>query len=586
MKKITPRIKTRPLAPEVMVAARDHGYNELQARILAGRLPAEAVNELPRLISPTLRDLDGPDTLPDIGPATERIVRAIIEKEHILLASDFDADGNSASSVLTIALRDVCGHPADRIHYFTGHRQRDGYGVSDTLTDRIIASGLSPALVITADQGSNNHATITRLAQAGIDTVVTDHHQMTHPPVDAVACVSPARADSQFPDPHISGAHVAWLVCCAVRSHLIKIGYLPASTPSLGFLIDVVSVSTISDATSLGRSRNNRAMVLHGTAMMNMRPRPAWTAIKAINQRITSFDAGTLGYVVAPMINAASRVDEARPALDLILSTDVDQAIVHAQRLHELNLKRREIEAGLRGKALERAMQQVEAGTVGLVIALEDGHVGVHGIVAARVVAATGRPAVCLSPVPGDPASLTGSVRSIPGVDARRVLEQIHEAMPGLQKKWGGHAAACGTAIAWEDLPTFAQAFDAGVRAQLDGAPEPVIMTDGELPAPAIQDLSMIQAIGPFGREYEQPVFTMEATVLSVAPVGDGSHLKLEVRSSAGRNYPGIWFSAIEPGQAMPVNEGDDVLLAYTPELNVYRRRTTLQLQISALTKK
>lgn len=577
-----PIMKQRPLIQEVLAAAGRAGFTPLQSRLLAGRLTAAEAPDLATRIRPSIQQLDGPESLPDIERAADRIARAVIEQENVGLCTDYDVDGCSSSSVLTSTFLETFRHPRERLHHFSGHRMRDGYGVSNTLTDRIIASGISPGLIITADQGSNDPARITRLAQASLETVITDHHRMGEPPADAVACVSPARRDSAFPDPCIAGAHVAWLVCCAARQRLIDVGHLPASTPKLSHLLDFVAAAAIADATSLGRSRNNRAVVSYGLSLMNSRPRPAWTALRELLGKSDPFTAADLGFLVSPMVNSAGRLDDSRPGLDFLLAPDHSTALHFAQRLKELNLRRREIEAEMREKALAVAKAFVDTGASGIVVHLDDGHMGIHGIVASRVVAATGRPTACFSPKPEQPGMLTASLRSVPGIDVHQILSEIAQAHPDLQKHWGGHSQAAGTAVHISDLALFTEAFDAGVRRQSTSELRPQIFTDGDFDAPSLNVLPEISVLEPFGREFEPPLFEMPARIVSQRGVGDGSHLKLTVANRHGEAFDAIWFSAVRPGQPAPFAEGQPIKLAYEIEANTFRGNTKVQLRVRA----
>jgi single-stranded-DNA-specific exonuclease len=523
--------------------------------------------------------------LPDIDKAADRICHAVRTGEHIILNTDFDADGLAGSCVLMESLGEVFRHPLEKLHHITGHRLRDGYGVSDTVAQQIIDTGLAPALVITADQGANDHARIAKLADAQYVTIITDHHEMESPPAKAYACVSPARADSLFPDPHIAGAHVAWLVCCAVRQRLIDAGWLPRDTPSLAHLLDIVAVATVADCTD-ARSKNNRAVIQHGVKRMNAKVRPAWRAIQQVTGRDKPFDEEAVGWTIGPMVNAASRVDEARPALRWMLAKDDVSALQHAARLKDLNQHRRQIELSMRQQAMAIAARQVEYGYVGLVVALEEGHAGVHGITASRVASAMNRPTVCFSPKPNEPGILTGSVRSIRGVDVRQALAAVAHHHPEVQIGWGGHAAAAGTRIATDQLGVFTMAFDNAIREQLPAPGPAVIYTDGPLETPQLCHIEELNALRPYGKEFDPPMFTLCATIQEVKPVGDGSHLKLRVLSCRNNQLlDAIWFGAVSADGKIPVRKGDEVHVAFIPEANSFRGKTTLQLVIHGLDK-
>lgn len=585
--KLAPVLRRRTVSPEVEQRALSLGYTPLQARIIAGRLGPAFVDSLEHHIAPRPTQLDGPALLPDIEPAVERICRAIKNCESLITCCDYDCDGVSGATVLIISILDVFGHPKDKHVHVVGNRMRDGYGVSSNVTERIIAlADGKPALMITADQGSTDEVRIAQLLAHGIETVVTDHHGIPAegPPKSAIACVNPMRADGQFPDRYIAGVHVAFLVMCAVRNRLIEIGHLPSSTPTLNHLCDIVSMGVVADAVSIGKSVNNRAMVRHGLRLMSQPDaRPAWQALRRLMNKSDAFVASDNAFTLGPLANAAGRLNDAMTGVKYLLSKSEDEAWEYLQQLDTANKERRAIEHEMKEKALEVAALQVDAGRAGIVVHLPDGHPGVVGIVASRLVEAFGRPTVVFAPKHGHEGRLTGSGRSIPDVNIRTCLSEIGDQCPDLQKHYGGHAGACGSAVDVVDLAAFSDAFDAAVRRQVDvDALMPVIWVDGELPAiPSLAGVNEMAALEPYGREFETPVFTMDATVRSVRPVGaDGRHLKLQLACPAGRAYQAIWFNAVGSDGLQPVSPGDVRQFAYELDANTFRNQTSLQLKI------
>lgn len=259
-----PIVCSRPLSEPVFAAARAAGYSELQARIIAGRLDPARTEDVEGFIRPTLQALDAPSLLPDILLGVSAIADAICAQSKIAISHDFDCDGSSGSAVLSAALVDYFGFPQEQLTRWVGHRQRDGYGVTDTLTDAILEAIPAGSLLLTTDIGTSDHDRLERLLSNGIRSVVTDHHAVGNRgvPSMALACINPARPDSTFPDPYIAGGYVAFLTACAVRAELISRGYLPKTAPRLTALLDYAALATQADATSLARSRNNRAVIL------------------------------------------------------------------------------------------------------------------------------------------------------------------------------------------------------------------------------------------------------------------------------------------------------------------------------------
>jgi len=588
-----PEIRERPIDPEVFVEGLAAGLRPVAARVLAGRVSGqpEIGGHLSRL-APPLSALDHYQGLPHIGRAADRIARAIVAGEFIAIETDHDVDGVTGHAIIRSALVDHFGHPAARVAGFIGHRLRDGYGLSDPVADRILASEPRPALVITADNGSSDEARIARLAAAGIDVIITDHHEVPAegPPASAFACVTPRHPESRYPDPAIAGCAVAWLLMCAARRALIDAGRLPLDAPSLADLLDFVALGTIADCVSLGPERpNNRALVLAGLARIAAGSRPCWRALRT-RLRSGTLTAADLAFGIGPRLNARGRLAEAMPGVEFLLSATDAEAAGLADLLDAENAARRQIERAMRDRALVIASEQVERGATALVVWMPDGHPGVHGIVASRLVEAFGRPAVCLSPREGQPGIATGSARGIPGLHVRDAMQSCADAHPGLLRSFGGHAGAGGLSVGIADIDRFAQVFDLAVRGPLaERRLGPVIWTDGDLAGEDIgpDTLAALAGLEPFGRGFEAPVFSGEFEVAAVARMGDGSHLRLALLAPDGRAVQAVWFGAVAPGEAgdaeVPVRVGQRIRVAYELTLNEWRGRRSVQLRVRAL---
>jgi len=584
---IRPIVRAREPSQTILEAAMSHGCTPLQARVLASRLPENVAPDIGRWIEPRLSQLDSPWLLPDIEPAVEAIVAAITSPDRMLaLVVDHDADGSSALAVMWTALVDVFGLPEHRVMRFLSHRMKEGYGVSDALTDRILAACPAPSLIITADQGSTDEARFARLVEHGHEVVVSDHHEIPEagPPASALACVNPTRDDSRFPDRYVAGCHVAWLVMCAVRARLIERGHLDTATPTLAGLLDYVAVGTTADAVSFARSVNNRAIVAYGLSLMNLRPRPAWQAYRALVNKDGRFTARDISHGIAPRVNARSRLGDAMLGADYLCADTVAEASRLVMILDAANQQRKEIEKGLLADA--QAACERQYGRPARVIHLPNGHAGVHGIVASRIVEATARPTVCFSPKEGHAGVLTGSLRSVPGVHLRDALAWVQHALGDCPISFGGHAMAAGCLIREEDLPRFTAAFGRAITIQhpLIHDQVPIVWTDGALGrAPGFTELEEIEALEPYGRDFDAPVFEDEFLVAQARPVGDGSHLKLALVASDGAPVDAIWFRALEPGGPAPVQPGRKARLAYSVDRNEFRGRVSVNLIVQAM---
>lgn len=579
----TPRIIQRPRSRAVHDAAIALNYTALQAIILAGRLGDAQASGLSRTVSPQAADLDPPDTLPDIDRAAGRLAQAVMRGDNVIPISDHDCDGVSGHSIIRAAMLDVFHHPVDRMHSFIGHRLQEGYGVSDGVVDRIAAAGHAEGVAVSVDCGSSDEPRIARLAQMGIETIVTDHHGVEGSgPPSAFACVNPAREDSHFPDKSIAGCHTAWLTMCATRTRLIELGHLSPDTPSLADLLCYDSLGTVADCVDMAVSRNNRIAVQRGLLRMNHAPRPCWQAFREILGKTDPFTATDIAFKLGPMVNSRGRLDEAMMGVRFLRAPALDAALKYARVLMECNEERKRTERVMKSDAMALAQDQALAGAHGLALWLEEGHSGVHGIVASRVTEALGRPTVCLSPKQGHPELVTGSVRTMGGFHVRNALLRIAQEEPGLMVAHGGHAGAGGLTIRRADIAQFQSMWDMTVREQQIEL-GPVVLTDGPLPGrPSLGMLSEMAVLAPYGRQFDTPVFSDTLEIVQAREVGEGgAHVKLKLRSDQ-TIIDGIWFN-VDPNHKQAIVPGARRTLAFELDQNTFRGTTSLQLLVRAM---
>jgi single-stranded-DNA-specific exonuclease len=582
-----PRIETRQVNGEVERQALDLGLHPVAARVLAAR--NISTGNLAITMNAGMADLDLPARLKGIDRAAARIADAIISKQVIAACFDFDCDGTSAAACCVLACTKYFGHESSRLHVVVSNRFTDGYGLTDTVVERILKLPDRPSLVITMDMGSTNERQIARLAAESIDCVVTDHHACPPEgaPKSAIATVNPNQPGCEFPDKNIAGAHTLWLVLAATRQELIRRRYLPSDSPTLTDLVDYVALSTVADCVSIA-SKNNRAVVRAGLKRINVGARPAWRAIRPYlvkkgNRPIT---AEELAWGLAPRINASGRIRDPLNALKLLLSRDDSEAAGFAEQLEQQNLERRELEARLKESALAEAAELVAEGRLGLAIFMADGHIGLSGLVASRVVAAYGRPTIVFAVRPGTD-DLVGSARSIDALHIQQCLQDIHEKYPGLLLKHGGHRAAAGLTIEVNNANLFLRAFDMAVRKRLK--PEdvgPVIWTDGTLEPSQIHidTIAGFSDLEPFGREFDSPRFHGQFLVCESRAVGsDKTHLQMLLRTSheETRFIKAIWFRAMQKeGNPLPVEADDGLRAVYELMIDDYNGKQQPTLRI------
>ncbi len=536
------------------------------------------------LLLPKLSEVADPIAIPTMDLAVDRVVQAIVEKERIALVCDHDMDGTASAAVLWSALVDFFGVQPGTIAVFTSHRIREGYGISDPVAERVAA--FAPRLVITADQGSSDEPRIAILHARGIDVLVTDHHVIPEagPPRSALAVVNPSRVDAQY-DAHICGAGVAFLLMAKVRSALAGKG-LVAKTVTLNWLLDFVAVATIADCVSLSpcSSLANRAFIRRGLALINSLSRPCWKVFAADHGGI--IDAEAIAFRMAPAIAAAGRLDWADVGFRFLIAKTEDEARLSWEELKLQNDQRKSIELRLREQAFFEAGTTLEPA---IVLLLEDGHAGVHGITASRVVEAFGKPCGIFAQKGGEHAGssplASGSFRSVPGIDVRAALETIDQSSPGLLIAFGGHTGAAGATILAADFERFQHEFNIAVLQQsgLNANPGPVVLTDGELLPEfhTLKALAALEAVGPFGRGFEAPTYTGTFAVRSWEALGNGKHAKARLERRDRLTLDAIWFH-IERELLQAPQPGDYLKIAYRLRENRFGRNASLQAIIVA----
>lgn len=577
-----PKIKRRLIDEQREKAACLAGLDPVLARIIAGRPGFAAADSAHEILSPKLKTLDSPHTLADIDRAVTRLLMALENREVIGIETDHDCDGQTSHAVIYHALIQF-GHPPEKLRSYIGHRLKEGYGLSEKLTQRILADEPRPTLIITADNGSSDEKQIAHLKAQGIDVIVTDHHEIPAEgiPKSAYAVINPTREDCQYPDRCIAGCMVAWLVMAALRQKIMQ--HKGLEIPNLAQYLDFVAVGTIADCVSIARSRNNRAVVAYGMKLIQQGTRPCWRAILPhLSMPVSSED---LGFKIGPLLNSDGRLACAFGSVSFLLSQNDEQAKQWIEHLQAQNQNRKSIQDKVTNLALEQALIQFQAGKMSLCLMTEQGHAGVHGISASRIKDLFGRPVIILCPKEEDPAILTGSARSIEGLHLRSVLQTLDEISPNLMIRFGGHQGAAGLTLHRSALTQFTELFEQVVRSML--LPEhigPVILTDGELPAekinlPYIHEL--LQQLEPFGREFEPPLFEVNGKIMTIKIMGQTQiHAKLGLAVN-DLWIEVVWFSCRKQAEdPLPVSEGDEVRIVFSPRLQVFRGEKQLSCQV------
>lgn len=539
---------------------REVGVSELLARLLVLR-GLEEPEAAERFLHPSLEHLHDPYRMADMPAAVARLRQAIEQKERILIYGDYDVDGTMAVVVLLTALRSL-GASVDA---YIPHRLTDGYGMRVPVIEQAHAGGYR--VVLSVDTGIREHDVLERARELGLDCIVTDHHLPKDHLPPACAILNPRRPDCAYPEKNLSGVGVAFKLAQALLAERL-------TERQLESYLKIVCLGTIADVVPL--VGENRVIARFGLAGLRDPAQPGLAALIAVaslaGRKVTT---GDVGFRLAPRLNAAGRMEDARDVIELFTTSDPARARALADRLDGLNRERQRVEEQIMAaieEEMDRRPEKAERYT--LVFSGEGWHRGVIGIVAQRVVDRYRRAALVIGVENGVG---VGSGRSIRGFHLLEALTQAGD----LFDRYGGHAQAAGFAMAAGRIPELEARFEQHARAVL--APEdlePALRIDaeaglGELDWELYEELSQLE---PFGFGNPTPVWAARGVrVLAPPRVLKEKHLRLRVTQGASA------FDALGWGMAdrsLELRAGDNLDLAFTLDENCYQGERTLQLVV------
>jgi single-stranded-DNA-specific exonuclease len=452
-----------------------------------------------------------PLALGDMREACEAIRAAVAAGTRICVHGDYDADGICSTALAVLILREL---GAD-VTYHLPSRFDEGYGVAGETLTRLAGEGVG--FVLTVDCGVTAVEEVAQARELGLDVVVTDHHR---PGDELPACplVGPYRGE--YPFRELCGTGVVWKLGQAL---------LGADSEAFARHLDLVAVATVADVVPL--LDENRGLAVAGLRTLARTQKPGLRELMRV-ARVdpAAVDAGTIGFRLAPRLNAAGRLGRPEAALELLLTEQREEAARLAQQLEELNRDRQAVEE----RILREAVEEIESWSEeqrrrrAYVVAGADWHEGVIGIVASRLVERYGRPVVLIA---GTDADWKGSGRSIAGFDLHDGLRQCAVHL----ERWGGHAAAAGLSIKPENLPAFAEAFAVvgdGALAEDDLRPPTVVDALVHGPDLTLELCEELARLAPFGLGNPNVTLLLAGCELAdLAAVGEGKHLKFRVRA-------------------------------------------------------
>ena len=497
------------------------GFPPLAAMVLAGRGLKDAKKAQDFLCcSGALPD---PFAMTDMDKAAGRVRKALEAHEKIAVFGDYDVDGITATCLLTDFLR---GLGADCICYIPG-RLEEGYGLNPIALRQLAAEQVK--LIITVDCGITATEEADLCRELGMDLVITDHHECKDSLPQAVAVVDPHRPDDGYPHQNLSGVAVAFKLACALSGDTEAV---------LDSYADMVCLGTVADVIPL--VGENRVFVSRGLQSLSSTRRPGLAAlIEECGCAKNDISASTIGFMLAPRINAAGRMGAADLAADLLQETDPAKAEELAKQLCDLNRERQAVEQSICADAVAQIEKLRPEERNALVLSSEDWHQGVVGIVASRLSEKYAAPSFMIHLKDG---SGKGSCRSYGGFNLFRSLEQLS----GLLESYGGHELAAGFTIRRESIAPFREKMMAlCARFRESDACSTALAIDCEIP-PELLTIENIQALGdlePCGAGCPRPILCMRGLhVTELTEVGGGKHLRLRL-SKGAYTWGAIFFS-------------------------------------------
>lgn len=536
--------------------------NEVFCRMLVQRgvTDFEAARSYFRPLTDHLHD---PWLMKDMEAATARLLTAFEHREKILVFGDYDVDGTTSVASMYQFLCSVY-EPA-LVDYYIPHRYREGYGVSEAGIEYARTSGVN--LVVSLDCGIKSVGLITAARNSGIDFIVCDHHMPDEELPPAVAILNPKQKDCNYPYKELCGCGVGFKFICALCDRL----GLPRSMAHE--YLDLVATAIAADIVPV--TGENRILAYYGLKKANENPNPGIAALKLLSKLEKSMTISSLVFMIAPRVNAAGRMDDARKAVEMFIQKDAPTAMHFAEQLHADNTDRKEADLNTTAEALamidgDEAMRSRRS----TVVYQPHWHKGVVGIVASRLIDRYYRPTVVLT-LSGD--YVAGSARSITGFNLYEAVHECRDLLLG----YGGHFFAAGLTMEPEKVPAFAERFEEVVNRRITPdmlSPELLIDSALEFRNITPSFFKILEQMEPFGPDNMRPVFIAEKVKnTGYSKVVKEQHIKFSLRQGS-HTMGGIGFNLAHKFHMLETKQPVDV--AFTIGENEWNGETSLQLRV------
>jgi single-stranded-DNA-specific exonuclease len=502
-----------------------------------------------------------PYLLKDMEKASQRIRKAIRDKEQIFIFGDYDADGICGTSLLKRLLQKIGGSPA----HLLPHRVKDGYGLKPPIIERLIKSGCQ--LLITVDNGTTAVDAVALARQHGIDTIIIDHHEQLSTLPEAYAILNPKQPGCPYPFKKLAAVGVAFKLAQVLD---------PKGCESL---LDLVAIATVADMVPL--IDENRLLVIKGLEIMQQGSSFGTQALIRVSQdKAAPINSHDLGWKLGPRINSAGRLADANLALKLLLAPNRREAEDLAYKLNQLNLRRRELQQIAVNDTL-KVLKSQKKSTALIIVVGDDWNLGVIGLIAGNLLREFNKPVIVFSRVLGN-GIVKGSARSPQGFNIGEAIA----AQSDLLLEYGGHKEAAGLGLKEEFLEEFSSRIIKYATDNIDEALNPELELDGELRSSEmdLRLLAALRALEPFGMQNQRPLFYIpDCRVMRKFEMSQGRHLKLWLEKDNVK-VEAVWWRCGSSGKK--IKYGDMLDLAAEPTVNEWQGKKSLQLKIEDVRRK
>jgi single-stranded-DNA-specific exonuclease len=503
----------------------------------------------------------------------DRIHQAITNNEKILIYGDYDVDGTTSVAVVYQFFKTVIESKSEnsslktQIEFYIPHRFTEGYGVSQKGIDYAIEHNFT--LIITLDCGIKSVDLVEYANQHNIDTIVSDHHLPGEIVPNAFAILNPKQADCSYPYKELCGCGIGYKIISAYASQY------NIDQAIVNYHLDLVATAIAADIVPI--TGENRTLCVLGLQKANQNPSVPLQALKTISKLEKEFTITDLVFIIAPRVNAAGRMDDAKKAVELFIETDVEKAKDLASILQEDNNDRKDVDRMTTIEALYMIAENEEyQNRKSTVVYDENWHKGIVGIVASRIIEHHYKPTIVLTLSNG---KITGSARSIKGFNMFEGLNQCADYL----ENYGGHYFAAGLTMKEENLVPFKIRFDEVVKATVpDELFFPEIEVDAEINFNDINEnfLKILNQFAPHGPENMKPIFMTKSVMdyQGFSTIVKEKHLRFVVYQNGSKTINGIGFNMAE--KLSVIKEKQQFEILYHIEENTWNGNTSIQLKV------